>query len=126
MGMKSNIGERSPESFTPLTMPVFHILLTLAGGEAHGYAIMKDVLERSGGSVRLGPGTLYGAISRLLEDGLIEEFEKSASSGKDDPRRRYYRLTKLGGRVLAEETKRLETLVRAAKSTKVIRKLKPA
>jgi DNA-binding PadR family transcriptional regulator len=124
--MKLQIESRSPESFTPLTPAVFHILLTLADGESHGYAIMQDALKRSAGSVRLGPGTLYGAISRLLEDGLIEEFEKSVVSEKDDPRRRYYRLTKLGGRVLAEETKRLETLVQAAKSTKVIRKLKPA
>jgi DNA-binding PadR family transcriptional regulator len=124
--MKLQIESRSPESFTPLTPAVFHILLTLADGESHGYAIMQDALTRSGGSVRLGPGTLYGAISRLLDDGLIEEFEKSGVSEKDDPRRRYYRLTKLGGRVLAEETRRLETLVKAAKSTKVIRKLKPA
>jgi DNA-binding PadR family transcriptional regulator len=124
--MKLQVESKSPQSFTPLTPAVFHILLTLADGEAHGYAIMQDALKRSGGSVRLGPGTLYGAISRLLADGLIEEFEKAASSEKDDPRRRYYRLTKLGGRVLAEETQRLETLVQAAKSTKVIRKLKPA
>jgi DNA-binding PadR family transcriptional regulator len=124
--MTQQIEPKSPESFTPLTPAVFHILLTLADGESHGYAMMQDALKRSGGSVRLGPGTLYGAISRLLEDGLIEEFEKSVNTEKDDPRRRYYRLTKLGVRVLAEETKRLETLVRAAKLTKVIRKLKPA
>jgi DNA-binding PadR family transcriptional regulator len=124
--MKLKLEDQSPESFTPISSPVFHILLTLADGEAHGYAIMQDALKRSGGHIRLGPGTLYGAISRLLESGLIEEFEKATSIRKDDARRRYYRLTKLGGRVLAEETKRLEALVNAAKSTKVIRKLKPA
>jgi DNA-binding PadR family transcriptional regulator len=124
--MKTTTHPRPPESWTPLTPAVFHILLALADGEAHGYAIMQDALERSGGSVRLGPGTLYGAISRLLDDGLIEEFEKSAAAAeKDDPRRRYYRLTKLGGRVLSAETKRLETLVRAAKSTRAVRKLRP-
>ncbi len=98
-----------------LTPAVFHILIALGDGEAHGYAIMQDTLERSGGSVRLGPGTLYGAISRLLGEGLIEEFEKHATSEKNDPRRRYYRLTKLGSRVLSEETKRLEALLRVAK-----------
>ena len=63
--MKLQIEPKSPESFTPLTPAVFHILLTLADGEAHGYAIMQDALKRSGGNVRLGPGTLYGAISRF-------------------------------------------------------------
>ena len=116
---------KAPESLLPLTPAVFHILITLANGEAHGYAIMQEVTRRSGGVVRLGPGTLYGAISRLLEDGIIEESEERPDAGMDK-RRRYYRLTKLGGRVLAAETQRLADMVRAARSTKVIRKLKPA
>ena len=91
---------KAPESLLPLTPAVFHILITLANGEAHGYAIMQEVTRRSGGVVRLGPGTLYGAISRLLEDGIIEESEERPDAGMDK-RRRYYRLTKLGGRVLA-------------------------
>jgi DNA-binding PadR family transcriptional regulator len=114
------------ESLVPLTPPVFHILLTLADGETHGYAIMQEVGRRSGGSVKLGPGTLYGAISRLLEDGLIEESDERPDAKLDDTRRRYYRLTNFGGRVLAAETDRLAGLVRAARATKVIRKLKPA
>jgi DNA-binding PadR family transcriptional regulator len=123
---KSNTGEKPVESFLPLTPAVFHILLTLADGEAHGYAVMRDVTRRSGGTVKLGPGTLYGAISRLLEDGLIVESEVRPDPEMDDTRRRYYRLTKLGGRVLATETERLSDLVKAARSTKVVRKLKPA
>src|SRR5215813_13948452 len=114
------------KNFVPLTPAVFHILLTLADGEAHGYAIMQEVARRSGGGVKLGPGTLYGAISRLLEDGLIEESDDRPDPEMDDDRRRYYRLTNFGGRVLAAETERLAGLVRAARSAKVIRKLKPA
>ncbi|MBI4475392.1 MAG: helix-turn-helix transcriptional regulator [Acidobacteria bacterium] len=114
-----------PETFLPLTPAVFHILLALADGEAHGYAIMQNVSQRSGGVVRLGPGTLYGAVSRLLEEGLIEESEERPDPDMDDSRRRYYRLTHLGGTVLAAETKRMTELVRAAKSTKAMRKLKP-
>ena len=117
---------RPVEDLLPLTSAVFHILVTLADGEAHGYAIMQEVARRSGGVVRLGPGTLYGAISRLLEDNLIEESEERPDPEKDDTRRRYYRLTKWGGEVLAAETERLADLVRAARSTKAVRKLKPA
>jgi DNA-binding PadR family transcriptional regulator len=118
--------EPPAEALLPLTPAVFHILIALADGETHGYAIMQEVARRSGGSVRLGPGTLYGAISRLLEDGLIEESDERPDPEMDDTRRRYYRLTNFGGRVLAAETERLAGLVRAARATKVIRKLKPA
>ena len=117
---------RPVEDLLPLTPAVFHILVTLADGEAHGYAIMQEVARRSGGVVRLGPGTLYGAISRLLEDNLIEESEERPDPDKDDRRRRYYRLTRWGGEVLAAETERLADLVRAARSTKAVRKMKPA
>ncbi len=123
---RSNLPEKPVESFMPLTPAVFHILLTLADGEAHGYAMMQEVARRSGGTVRLGPGTLYGAVSRLLEDGIIEESEERPDPDMDDTRRRYYRLTKLGSRVLAAETERLAELVKAARSTKAVRKLKPA
>src|SRR2546430_2538350 len=104
---EANVPEKSVGDFLPLTAPVFHILLTLADGEAHGYAMMQEVTRRSGGTVRLGPGTLYGAISRLLEGRIIEESEERPDPDMDDTRRRYYRLTKLGGRVLAAETERL-------------------
>src|SRR5262244_1884801 len=123
---KSRAGEKPVENFLPLTPAVFHILLTLADGEAHGYAVMQEVTRRSGGAVRLGPGTLYGAISRLLDDKIIVESEERPDPEMDDTRRRYYRLTKLGGRVLAAETERLADLVKAARSTKLVRKLKPA
>ena len=123
---KSKAPEKPVESFLPLTPAVFHILLTLADGEAHGYAMMQEVNRRSGGTVRLGPGTLYGAVSRLLEDRIIEECEERPDPEMDDTCRRYYRLTKLGGRVLAAETERLADLVKAARSTKAVRKLKPA
>lgn len=126
MTVRGKVTEPPAESFLPLTPAVFHILIALADGETHGYAIMQEVSRRSGGSVRLGPGTLYGAISRLLEDGLIEESDDRPDPEMDDTRRRYYRLTNFGGRVLAAETERLAGLVRAARSTKVIRKLKPA
>src|SRR5215468_6534419 len=106
------------KNFLPLTPAVFHILLTLADGEAHGYAIMQEVSRRSGGTVRLGPGTLYGAISRLLDAGLIEESEERPDPEMDDTRRRYYRLTRRGSETLAVETERLAELVRAARSTK--------
>jgi DNA-binding PadR family transcriptional regulator len=125
--MVTKLKSKAPvEKLLPLTPAVFHILVTLGNGEAHGYAIMQEVGRRSGGSVRLGPGTLYGAISRLLEDELIEESEERPDPKMDDTRRRYYRLTRFGGEVLAAETERLAQLVRAARSTKAVRKLKPA
>ena len=121
----SELDTRAPEEFLPLTPAVFHILVALGDGEAHGYAIMQDVLQRTGGSMRLSAGTLYGAVSRLLEDGLIEECEVRPDRDIDDARRRYYRLSNLGTRVLAGETRRLSELLRAARSTKAIRKMKP-
>jgi DNA-binding PadR family transcriptional regulator len=117
---------KAPESYLPLTPAVFHILTALADGERHGYAIMREVSKTSGGIVKLGPGTLYGAIGRLLEDGLIEESSDRPDPEMDDERRRYYRLTRSGGNVLAAETYRLADLVRLAKSTRAVRALKPA
>ena len=116
----------SLDSFLPLAPATLHILLALAGKDLHGYAIMQDVARRSEGVVKLGPGTLYGAIGRMLEDGLIEESEERPDPEMDDARRRYYRLTELGGDVLAGETKRQSVLVRAARASKAIRSMKPA
>ena len=98
-----------PDSYLPLKPQWFHILLSLADGEQHGYGIMQEVLDRTAGKVRLWPATLYGTISRLVEERLIEETEASEA---DDPRRRYYRLTKLGRAVLDAESERLEELLR--------------
>ena len=118
--------QKAPEDFLPLTPAVFHILVALGDGESHGYAIMQDVLARTGGSVRLSAGTLYGAVSRLLDDGLIEESEERPDPEMDDTRRRYYRLSDLGSRVLAAETNRLTALIRSARATRAIRKMRPA
>lgn len=96
----------------PLTPAAHHILLALMDGPAHGYAIMQTVGEISSGSVRLGPATLYGAIKRLLADGLIEEIAEHPDDDSADERRRYYRLTRDGHRVVREEMARMERLVR--------------
>jgi DNA-binding PadR family transcriptional regulator len=99
------------QSFIPLKTNWFHIMLSLAGGEQHGYGIMQEVLNRSTGKVRLWPATLYGSIKRLVEADLIEECEERPAPELDDARRRYYRLTPLGKRVLDAECQRLEELV---------------
>jgi DNA-binding PadR family transcriptional regulator len=101
----------TPEDFLPLKPHWFHILLCLAGQNQHGYAIMQEVLDRTGGKVRLWPATLYGTLKRLIDADLIEEAPGRPSS-EDDERRRYYRMTRLGRRVLAAESQRLEDLVR--------------
>ena len=108
-------GSREPEDLLPLTPVALNVLLALADGERHGYGIMLEVRERTGGRVRLGPGTLYGAIKRLKEGGMIEESGERPDPEGDDERRRYYRLTGFGGEVLAAEVGRLDGLVRAAR-----------
>ena len=101
------------KSFIPLKPQWFHILLSLAAGEQHGYGIMQDVLQRTSGKVRLWPATLYGSIKRLIEAELIEESDERPAPELDDARRRYYRLTPLGKRVLDAECERLQELVRS-------------
>ena len=110
-------GKRSsdPRDLLPLTPVALNVLLALADGERHGYGIMLEVRERTGGRVRLGPGTLYGAIKRLKEGGLIVESGERPDPEGDDERRCYYRLTRFGGEVLAAEVQRLDGLVRAAR-----------
>ena len=99
-----------PETFLPLKAHWFHVLLSLADQEQHGYGIMLEVLDRTGGKVRLWPATLYGTLKRLIDENLIEESDERPAL--DDARRRYYRLTRFGRRVLAAESARLEDLVR--------------
>jgi len=106
----------SPENFLPLKPHWFHVLLSLADDEQHGYGIMQEVLERTGGKVRLWPATLYGTLRRLMEEDLIAESDQRPAPELDDARRRYYRLTTLGRRVLAAESARLEDLVRVIHS----------
>ena len=109
------------ERFLPLKPTWFHVLLSLGEQEQHGYAIMQDVLERTGGKVRLWPPTLYGTLKRLIDAELIELSESRQNAARDDPRRRYYRLTLLGRRVLAAECLRLEDLIRAVHSRRGLR-----
>jgi DNA-binding PadR family transcriptional regulator len=102
----------SPESFLPVKPHWLHVLLSLSGQEKHGYGIMQEVLDRTSGTVRLWPATLYGTLKRLIDENLIEESDKRPAGEMDDARRRYYRLTKLGRGVLVAESRRLEDLVR--------------
>ncbi|HWY56427.1 MAG TPA: helix-turn-helix transcriptional regulator [Terriglobales bacterium] len=104
--------KNNSDKFLPLKTQWFHIMLSLAGGEQHGYGIMQEVLQRTGGKVRLWPATLYGSIKRLIEAELIEESDERPAQELDDARRRYYRLTRLGRRVLDAECERLQELVR--------------
>jgi DNA-binding PadR family transcriptional regulator len=124
--IKQKLTGPDPNPLLPLTPAVFHILTALADGERHGYAIMQEVTATSGGVIKLGPGTLYGAIGRLLKDGLIKESDDRPDPDMDDTRRRYYRLTRFGGAVLAGETKRLGDVVKLARSTRAVREFKPA
>ncbi len=110
---------REPRDLLPLTPAVLHILLALADGERHGYGIMREVEERTGGETRMGPGTLYGSIKRMLADGLIEESDERPDPAMDDQRRRYYRITDFGRRVTGAEAERLQSLVSAARAKKV-------
>jgi DNA-binding PadR family transcriptional regulator len=114
-----------PERFLPLPSATLHILVALTSGEKHGYAIMRDVEDLSDGHVRMGPGTLYGSLKRMLKDGLIEETAERPDPELDDQRRRYYRLTGLGERVSSAELQRLEALVRKAGSPEWARGLVP-
>ncbi len=117
---------RRPQRDQPLSPTEFQILLALADGERHGYGIMQEVLARSGGKVRMGPGTLYGAIKRMLAAGLIDESAKRPVAKHDDQRRRcYYRLTRLGRAVAAEEAERLAALVRVAEAKRLVKSPTP-
>ena len=103
------------DRFLPLTSVVFEITLALAAGERHGYQIMQDVERRTDGTIVLHPGTLYRALGRLLDQGLIEELDERPAAGTDDERRRYYRLTPLGRAVAHAEIERLAGQVSAAR-----------
>lgn len=98
----------------------FQVLIALADEERHGYGIMQEVARRTGGTVRLGPGTLYGAIKRMLDERLIEESDERPDPEMDDERRRYYRLTARGRKAAATEAERLAELVRAARAKRLL------
>jgi DNA-binding PadR family transcriptional regulator len=107
-------------AFLPLTPVSFEILLALAGGEQHGYAVMLDVERRTGGAISLHAGSLYRALNRLLEAGLIEELDERPDPEEDDERRRYYKLTRKGLDVARGEARRLERQVEAARQRRLL------
>lgn len=107
---------------TPLSRDTLHILVALADCDRHGYSIMREISERTGGKVRLSASTLYGAVKRLLEQGLIEELAERPDPAHDDERRRYYRLTKAGRAAAIAEAQHLEELLADARSTGLVPK----
>src|SRR5579864_9452511 len=111
---------------TALTPAMFQVLLALGDGEKHGYAILKEVEEQTDGKVRLSTGTLYAIIKRLLIEGAIQECRNRPPAEEDDQRRRYYRLSPLGLRVVAEEAEHMERLVATARQKHLLKRLKPA
>jgi DNA-binding PadR family transcriptional regulator len=110
---------RLPQQHLPLSVPVFQILLSLADRDLHGYAIIQDIRERTSDEVALTASTLYAAIKRLLDEGLIDEIDTRPSADRDDARRRYYRITALGLDVARLETARLERVLRMAREKKL-------
>lgn len=117
---------RDPAALLPLSDPVYLILLSLAGGERHGYHLMQEVERVTGGRTRMGPGTLYGALKRLLADGLIRETGAPRGARDEDSRRRYYTLTAFGHRVLQAEAARLDALVTIARERGLLPGVRPA
>ena len=112
--------DSGPEEMPPLTPAVFHVLLALTEGERHGYAIMQDVAENTEGRMKMGPGTLYGTIKRLLEARMIEESDQRPDPEMDDERRRYYRLTGVGRRAVTAEAQRYAELAAVARRKRLI------
>ncbi len=122
--MTANLNQ--PTSFLPLTPAVFHLLLALSDADRHGYGIAKEVAERTGGRVRLGPGTIYGTLNRMRDAGLVEERQTAAGAARGgDDRRRYYRITPLGRAVARAEASRLLELVDIARDKALIEKRRP-
>jgi DNA-binding PadR family transcriptional regulator len=122
MSRKTNQENPEPDSFLPLHRDTFHILVSLADRERHGYSVMQDVAERTDGALRLSPSSLYASIRRLLEQGLIEEIAERPDPENDDERRRYYRLTQLGRQVAMAEARRLQKLLSDARATGLLPK----
>ena len=106
-----------PEALLPLPPAAFHILISLADDDRHGYAIIQDVAARTGGELKLSAGTLYRSIQRMLEQGLIVETRERPEPEEDDERRRYYRITAFGAEVARAEARRLAQLLKFARAT---------
>jgi DNA-binding PadR family transcriptional regulator len=105
----------------PLPAAAFQIMLALSDGDLHGYAIMREVEEQTGGRLRLGPGTLYGSIQALLEGKLIEEVDRAGDTEERRERRRYYRLTVAGRKVTRSEAEKMADVLRVARARKILR-----
>jgi DNA-binding PadR family transcriptional regulator len=116
---------QDPNGALPLPPAHLHILMALADGEKHGYAVMREVERMTDGEVSMGPGTLYGAIKRMVGAGLVEEIDERPDPDMDDERRRYYRVTGFGARVLSAETERLARLIKAARAKQAASTLRP-
>ena len=116
----------SDSTQTPLTTPVFQILLSLLDEDLHGYAIIKDIAARSGGEVRLTASTLYGALARLIDAGWIEEVSARPRGEPDDPRRRYYHITRIGREAARAEARRLDRLAAMARAKRLLPPLRPS
>ena len=117
----TDLSDSDAESFLPLPRDTFHILVSLADRERHGYSVMQDIAERTDGALRLSPSSLYASIKRLLEQGLIEELAERPDPRHHDERRRYYRLSRLGRQVAMAEARRLERLLADARATGLLR-----
>lgn len=117
------VAKTEVDPLLPLSLPVFHMLIALTEGERHGYALKRAILQRTEGKLNLGSGALYGSIDKMLQAGLIEESEERPDPHLDDERRRYYRITALGRRVVEAEAMRLRDLVRLAESHFALPKL---
>ena len=111
-----SLSSANPESLLPLPVAMFHILVAVADQDRHGYAIMQDVAGRTNGALKLSPGTLYGSIRRMLDQGFIVELSERERPDEDDERRRYYRITAFGRSVAQAEAMRLATLLRQARA----------
>jgi DNA-binding PadR family transcriptional regulator len=108
--------QANPDDLLPLPVATFHILVAVADQDRHGYAIMQDVAARTNGELKLSPGTLYGSIRRMLDEGIIAELSERQRPDEDDERRRYYRITPFGRAVAQAEAARLSTLLRQARA----------
>jgi DNA-binding PadR family transcriptional regulator len=118
--------DAAPQAPAPLSAPVFQILLALVDDDLHGYAIIQDIAARTGGEVRLTASTLYAAVKRLLDAGWIEELTERPRVERDDPRRRYYRITRLGRDVARAEARRVERLAAMARAKRLLPPLRPS
>jgi DNA-binding PadR family transcriptional regulator len=125
-GIRMKTRPPDPQTLLPLPVSEFQILLALADEERHGYAIRREVADRTDGDVQLGPGTLYAAIKRMVSSGFIEESDERPDPGLDDERRRYYRITSLGRRVAMAEARRMERLVGIARAKRLLGRPEPA